>query len=112
MMHSFPMRCFPLILLLLLTSPAFADQPDRSPIYCDQYARSAAGNGGTVQGGRTGNWAGAAAGATQGGKTARNRGALIGGTIGATKGGQWDKQVYDFFYEECISGHRLSSPFP
>ncbi|WP_073249294.1 glycine zipper domain-containing protein [Shimia gijangensis] len=97
---------------LLLTSPAFADEPERTPIFCDQYARHAAGTPGTVQGGRTGNWAGAAAGATQGGKTSRQRGALIGGTIGAAKGGQWDKQVIDFFYEECISGHKLSAPFP
>ena len=97
---------------LLLTSPAFANEAERSPIYCDQYARSAAGNPGTVQGGVTGNYVGGAVGATQGGSKSARRGALIGGGIGAVKGGRWDKQVYDFFYEECISGHKLSSPFP
>lgn len=100
------------LILCLLPLVALASEPERTPIFCDQYARSAAGQSGVVRGGTTGNYVGGAAGAAIGGAEGAGLGALLGGTLGATRGGQWDKQVFEFFYEECISGHKLSAPWP
>ncbi len=104
------MRLF--LILALLPLPVLAEDYERTGIFCDQYARASAGQAGTVRGGRSGKWAGAAAGATQGGSTAVNRGALAGGALGAARGGQWDKQVYDYYLQECLSGGRLTAPWP
>ena len=102
----------PVLILCLLPLPALAEDFERTPIFCDQYARSAAGQSGVVRGGRTGVWVGGAAGAATNGSKGAAAGGLIGGTLGAAQGGKWDKQVIDFFYEECISGHKLSAPWP
>lgn len=101
-----------ILILCLLPLPALASEPERTHIFCDQYARSATGQSGVIRGGRTGAWVGGAAGAAKNGSKGAGRGGLLGGTIGAAQGGQWDRQVIDFYYEECISGHRLTAPWP
>ncbi|PHO03543.1 hypothetical protein CSC82_11785 [Rhodobacteraceae bacterium 4F10] len=97
---------------VLFALPALANEPDRSHLFCDQYARDAAGTGGTQRGALAGNYAGGAAGAAKNGSKGARRGILLGGAVGAATGSGWDKQLYDFYYQECISGKRLTSPWP
>ncbi|MEQ9693367.1 hypothetical protein [Shimia sp. SDUM112013] len=97
---------------LALALPAQANEIERSPLFCDQYARNAAGTGGTQRGAMAGNYAGGAAGAVKGGSKSARRGILLGGAAGAAVGSGWDRKLYDFYYQECISHKRLTYPWP
>ncbi|WP_133169899.1 hypothetical protein [Shimia abyssi] len=83
------------------------NQP-RTQLFCDQYARAAAGKGGTTRGSIAGHTIGKQGGAiaTQDRDQAAALG-IVGGAIGSTAGAQQDKQFYAFHFNECMSGGRL-----
>ncbi|MGR3636982.1 MAG: hypothetical protein ACU0BK_13810 [Shimia sp.] len=81
---------------------------ERTQLFCDQYARAAASDGGRIQGAQTGNTFGKQTGyiATGDRKQAEALG-MIGGTVGSAAGAKIDKHFYDFHFGECINGGRL-----
>ncbi len=85
----------------------------RTPLFCDQYARAAAGQGGRTQGSDAGTTFGRQTGyiATRDRKQAEGLG-IVGGTIGTSTGAARDRQLYDFHYGECLNGGRLITTRP
>ncbi|KPA22174.1 hypothetical protein shim_16210 [Shimia sp. SK013] len=83
------------------------NQP-RTQLFCDQYARAAASDGGRIQGAQTGVTFGEQTGyvATRDRKQAEALG-MIGGTIGSAAGAQVDRNFYNFHLRECLNGGRL-----
>jgi hypothetical protein len=80
----------------------------RTPLFCDQYARAAAGQGGRTQGSDAGTTFGKQTGyiATRDRKQAEALG-MVGGALGSAAGAERDTQLYDFHYGECLNGARL-----
>ena len=80
----------------------------RTPLFCQQYARAAAGQSGRVQGSITGRTIGEQGGlaATGNRKQAEGLG-IVGATIGSATGASRDKQFFDYHFGECMSGGRL-----
>lgn len=80
----------------------------RTQLFCDQYARAAAGMRGRTQGGQTGTQLGYGLGyiGTRDHRDALGT-AVIGGAIGSAAGAAQDQKFYDFHFGECMSGGRL-----
>ncbi|WP_299419738.1 hypothetical protein [uncultured Shimia sp.] len=83
----------------------------RTELFCDQYARAAAGMRGRVQGGQTGTQLGYGLGYIGTRDHRYHRDALgtavIGGAIGSAAGAAQDQKFYDFHFTECMNGGRL-----
>lgn len=85
----------------------------RTPLFCDQCARAAAGQGGRTQGSQTGSTFGKQTGyaVTRDTRQAEGLG-IVGGAIGTSTGAARDRQLYDFHYDECLNGGRLITTRP
>lgn len=89
-------------------SHQWGQKQPRTELFCDQYARAAAGMRGRVQGGQTGTQLGYGLGyiGTRDHRDALGT-AIIGGAIGSAAGAAQDQKFYDFHFSECMNGGRL-----